>query len=298
MKTVKIKLHLRRKSAIICVAAFMATFLLISLVVSISVGADLSQLNALIHSKYEYSATAQSSTLDNTYLQYTAGISFTMAEDSQTRLNVEVLMQTESSEYTDTIYWNSGKLSKNRIAMSSGIAKRHGLKLGDVVYSKHIVDGTMCEYTIEALVPDISAARIEDNGTYYDGIIIMGYDERYANNISHYSIIFTKESIESVAEKCSEMPTDILYRDNEIFTIAKKIAPYLIIFVSVVVACVVGVVLFLTKALMYNFKRLAMLGAEFKPLNRAYYAISAGVGILLMLLSGIISIIIFARVVK
>ena len=79
MKAFNVNLHLRRKSILGCIAAFMATFLLIALVVSITVGTDMSQLNTLLRSKYEYSATAQRSTLENTYYQYNAGISFTQS---------------------------------------------------------------------------------------------------------------------------------------------------------------------------------------------------------------------------
>ena len=48
MKTFKVALHLRRKIALLCALAFATAFLLLSIIASISVSDDLSQINALM----------------------------------------------------------------------------------------------------------------------------------------------------------------------------------------------------------------------------------------------------------
>ena len=63
----------------------------------------------------------------------------------------------------------------------------------------------------------------KEQGVMADYVIIMGYDERYTANISYSCIIFTNEPIEVVAEVCSKMPTDMLYREDEIITVVIKI---------------------------------------------------------------------------
>lgn len=296
MKTFKAALHLRRKIALLCALAFVTAFLLLSIIASISVSTDLSQINALMRSKYDYSATAQSSTLENTYYQYNAGISFAVTEDSGTRLNAEVLMQTEANGYSDAAFWNSKMLSQYGVAVSKGIADSHGLTVGDVIYSKHIVDGTIHQYTIEDILPAVTTARVTSTDNRSDGILIMGYDEQYAINISHISIIFTDEPIEAAAVKCSEMPTNILYRDDEILTIVKHSIPYILLFVFLAAACMAAVALILTKEVSHNFKRLAASGAGYRSLNNAYYKLITGIGAGLILLSGIISAVSFAIV--
>lgn len=293
MKNYKLNLHLRRQGALLCVAAFLAAFLLSSLIVSVSVSDDLSQLNALLCSKYEYSATAQSSTLENTYYQYNAGISFTPTEDSQTRFDVDVLMQTESNGYSDAIFWNSEDLGRHCVAVSKCVADRHGLNVGDVIYSKHIVDGSTYGYTIEKILPAITTVRVTPGGNHSNGVIVMGYDEQYASNISHISILYANDSIEIVAEKCSEMPTNILYRSDEIITLVKQVAPYLGIYILLAAIGVVSVVAFLSKNIAHNFKRLVTSGADFSTINRAYYKMMAGTGFAIVALSGIISAAIF-----
>lgn len=296
MKTFNAALHLRRKTALLCALAFVAAFLLLSIITSISVNADLSQINALMRSEYDYSATAQSSSLENTYYQYNAGISFTVAEDSGTRLNADVLMQTEANGYSDAVFWNSKPLSRYGVAVSKGMADSHGLTVGDVIYSKHIVDGTIHQYTIEDILPAVTTARVTSTGNHSDGILIMGYDEQYATNISHISIIFTDEPIEAAADKCSEMPTNILYRDDEILTLVKHSIPYMLLFVFLTAVCMTVVTLILIKEVSHNFKRLAASGAGYRSLNNAYYKLIMGIGVGLILLSGIISAVSFAIV--
>ena len=255
-----VNLHLRRKSILGCIAAFMATFLLISLAVSLPVGTDMSQLNTLLRSKYEYSATAQRSTFENTYYQYNAGISFTQSADAQTRFNAEILMQTEEGNYSNAIYWNTTKLNGNGVAVSKNIADRHGLNVGDTIFSKHIVDGVTKAYIIEKILPAVTSARVSENGKHSDGIIVMGYDEQYAANISYSCIIFTNEPIEIVAEGCSEMPTDMLYRGDEIITVIMRILPYLLVFVLGAAVLVVIAMVLLSKSVAGNFKRLVSSG--------------------------------------
>ncbi len=285
MRAFMANLHLRRKSTMACIAAFTATFLLISLVVSTAVGADMSQLNALLRSEYEYSATAQNSTLENTYYQYNAGISFTIAESSQSRLNAEVLMQTEEGYYSNAVYWNTTALSSNGIAVSENIADSHELSVGDVIYSKHIVDGTTRAYIIEKILPAVTSVRVAESGKHSDGIIVMGYDEQYAMNISYNCIIFTNDPIELLAEGCSEMPTAILYRDDEIATVAMRILPYMLVYVFMAMVLVAITVIFISKSVAGNFKRLAASGAEFGAVNRAYYKATIGVGMGVTLVS-------------
>lgn len=289
VNTFAANLHPHRKRILWCIAAFLATFLLISLAVSVAVGTDMSQLNTLLRSKYEYSATVQHSSLENAYYQYNAGISFTISEDSKARFNVEVLMQTEESNYSDAIYWNTAKLTCDGVAVSKNIADRHGLNVGDTIFSKHIVDGVTKAYTIEKILPVVTSARISGNSQHSDGIIVMGYDERYITNISYSCIIFTSKPIEIVAEGCSDMPTDILYREDEIITVVMKILPYLFVYVIAAAVLVVITMVSISKSVAGNFKRLASNGADFGALNHAYYKITIGIGIGLVITSLIVS---------
>lgn len=296
MKAFVVNLHLRRKSILGCITAFMTTFFLLSLAVSITVGTDMSQLNALLRSKYEYSATAQRSTLENTYYRYNAGISFTQSADAQTRFNTEILMQIKEGNYSNTIYWNTTKLNGNGVAVSKNIADRHGLNVGDTIFSKHIVDGVTKAYIIEKILPAVTSARVSGNGKHSDGVIVMGYDEQYAANISYSCIIFTNEPIEVVAEGCSEMPTDILYREDEIITVVMRILPYFLVFVLGAAALVVITMIFFSKSVAGNFKRLVSSGADFGALNHAYYKITIGTGMGLVIISVIISVASFGMV--
>lgn len=92
------------------------------------------------------------------------------------------------------------------------------------------------------------------------------------------------------------MPTDILYRENEIITVAMRILPYLLVFVLGAAALVVIAMIFLSKSVAGNFKRLVSSGADFDVLNHAYYKITIGTGMGLVIISVIISVASFGMV--
>ena len=139
MKTAGVTLHLCQKIAVTCTIAFVAIFLLLTTIVSISITADLVQLNSLLQSDYVYSATTSSVTADDAYYQYQAGITFSPAEDAKGGINAEVVMQTADSHYTDLVYWNTHRLEQDGVAISANIANENCLEVGDTMFSKNII---------------------------------------------------------------------------------------------------------------------------------------------------------------
>ena len=85
------------------------------------------------------------------------------------------------------------------------------------------------------------------------------------------------------------MPTDMLYRRDEIITVIMRILPYLLVLVLGATVLVVIAMVFLSKSVAGNFKRLASSGADFGALNHAYYKITIGTGMGLVIISVIIS---------
>ena len=92
------------------------------------------------------------------------------------------------------------------------------------------------------------------------------------------------------------MPTDILYRGDEIIAVIMKILPYLLAFVLGAAALVAIAMVFLSKSIAGNFKRLVSSGADFGALNYAYYKITIGTGMGLVIISVIVSAVSFGMV--
>lgn len=272
---------------------FSVISILLSVIASVSTNRDFIQLKALMCSDYEYTAIMRMPIDQDNYYQFNAGVYFMPSPHAETGLNAEVLMQDTEVEYTDSVYWNPGKLGNYDIAISQNIAIDNGLEIGDKLYSKHIVDGIIYEYSVAEILPDAANVRASEENNYNDGIIVMGFDKQYIENITHHSIVFTKESVDVLASKYSDMPESILYRTDEMLHVFKELLPYLVLFVVLSILNVAGLVFFITKEVAHNFKRLIVLGFEEKMLNQSYIRLVMGNGIMALIVSFFVSVVIF-----
>lgn len=249
---------------------FAMSLSLIGVFAAISVNRYYAQLNSLLNSDYEYSVTSRNPLSQDSYYQFNAGINYSVSSESDTSLNADILMQSEETQYTKSVDWNARKLDTYGVAVSEGIAKAENLKVGDKIFSKHIVDGEIHSYTIEQILPDIIFKRVSSERTYSDGLIIMGTDDKYVDNISHSFVSYTNTPIEELARELSEVPENILYRSDEILTIVKEMIPYLVLFLLLSVVMAVMLTRQLTKEIKHNFRRLMTLGYAKNQLDASY----------------------------
>jgi hypothetical protein len=133
----------------------------------------------------------------------------------------------------------------------------------------------MSEYTVTQLLPYFPGTGISNAFSYSDGVIVMGYDSRYEQNISHTTVFFTNESITDLADKYSETPVNIVYRDDMIATTKGKLLPHLILLVFFGIVLTVVFVYTLLQAVVCDYKRLIMLGFRKRDLNMAFNAYSS-----------------------
>lgn len=246
---------------------FSLVAIIISIIIGISIRSYVNELYVLNNSNYLYSVTTRDSVNIDDYYQYDAGICFTLTENANRSINAEVLMQEKATEYTNNVYWNANKLENNEVAISKSIADNNKIGIGDCIYSKHVVNGDIIEYSIAQIIPDVVAPRIEEMSDFSSGVIIMGFDDNYANNISHSYLTFTNENINDLV---NYVPENIVYREDEIIILLRKTAPYLSVFALLNMVIALAVVLFACKEVKANFLRLIMLGFDKKLLNQAY----------------------------
>lgn len=264
-------------------------------VISTATGSSIAGMDSLFHSEYSYSAIAGDSTADNAYYRFAGGISFILQPEASVGLNGEVIMQTAQGVYTDLVDWNTDRLDQHAVAISRSLANKNDLQKGDLIYSKHLVDGRIHTYTIQALLPTVTSTRSIEKGSHTDGIILMGYDELYTSNMSHTCIIFTEEPVDVLTQQCSSLPEAIVYRQEEVLSVLQNIAPYLAVYLLVGALCTLGLVSFLTKAVSRNFKRLVMLGHGQALLNRGYYSCIWKPGFLALGVNALVSAVAFMR---
>lgn len=275
------------KKTVITVSIFTLISFILMLSLMLSVNRYAIQLNAYLHSNYDYSVMMRDTVYKDDYYKFNAGIVFMLSVDANTSLNADVVMQSKDSLYTDMIVWNTDILSTNGVAVSENIAKSNGLNLGDLIYSKHIVCDEKRAYYIEKIIPEATRIRKINDVKDSDGIIIMGYDELYIDNIMHNSIVFTRDSINDLSELGSF--ENIIYRDDEIIESIKRITPYLILILFFSVVVTVIFVNVLIGFIAGNFRRMIMLGIERKKLNADYYRIVGIVGMVWIIASFILS---------
>lgn len=289
MKSKNINLHMEPKRALAIMLFFALLFSLVGIVSAVTMKTDCAQVTSLLRSDYIYSATAVNSSLEDDFYQFDAGISFMLSEDAQASINAEILMQSAESDYTGSIDWSAESLSIYEVALTEGLARQNNLEIGDKIYSKHIVDGAVHEYTVDQILPELTSVRITDGRGYTRGIIIMGFDSQYIEGISHRSIVFSRESIDELTNRVSGTPERIVYRSDEITAIVMGLLPYFLLFGILSVIFAVVLILIITKAVKYNFKRLTILGFGKIELNSAYNRLAYTVGLASIIIAAVIT---------
>lgn len=279
MKNKNVDFHMERKRTLAVMFFFALLLSVIGMFAIVTIGTDCANLSSLLRSDYSYSVIASNLVFKDNYYKFDAGINFMLSEDAKSSINCEVLMQSADSDYTDSVDWNPKELSKYGVAVTEGIAKKNGIKIDDKLYSKHIADGTVHEYRVEQILPELTSTRITDARGSTNGIIVMGYDSSYTENFVHKSLIFTENSIEDLTIMISGTPESIVYRSDEILSVAIKLLPYLLLFTLIYVLLVITLIFIITKEVKYNFKRLIILGFKKSELNSAYNGLAYTIGI-------------------
>ena len=292
MKCKKIDLHMDKKRALVLMLFFALAYFCVFLFAVLSIDKESAQLSSLLRSDYEYSAVSAKPILRDDYYRLNAGIGFSTTSDSKTGINAEVLMQSKDSQYTSSVEWNADKLTPSSVAITKGIAKANNLQVGNSIYSKHVVDGTVHEYTIEEILPEVSASKYSEKGAFTAGIIIMGYDQAYIDNITHTTLLYTKEPINEISLRLSETPLDLLYRSDEIAFCFRIALPYWILFILIAILITVLLVILLTRMVSHNYKRLMTLGFDDKELNKSFYRMIFGESITSILMAFFLLIVI------
>lgn len=277
------------KRALLLIVSFSSIALLLNIVFALSTDSACAQLDSLLNSKYDYSVTAKYPVEKDEYYQFNAGISFTLFDEANTSMNVDVVMQAVEAEYTDLISWNSKNLAASEVAVSRSAAREYGLSISDKIYSKHIVSGSVCEYSVVEILPEATCVRNSKTKNYNKGIIIMGYDDVYADNVSYINLIFTSTPI---GELSTNVPENIIYRKDEISLNTRAMVPYLLVVTVLLIVLVCGQAVLLTKELKHNFQRLAVLGFGKRELDRSCRRLVGGPGIISIIISTLVFLVV------
>lgn len=272
---------------------FSLVTIFINFVIGIVIYPYLAQLKSILNSKYEYSVITKDAIGSDDYYKYDAGICFTIAADKDNSINADIVMQVNGTYYSDNVSWNVEELDKYEVAISEGLANENNLSIGDSIFSKHIVSSEVHNYSIAKIIPDQLVARVTDANANNNGIIIMGYDEEYKDNISYSVIAFTNEDINALTNYA---PSKIVYREDEISSMLLKMLPYLLVIVLLSALISLIELLLNRKEIKANFIRLATLGANKKKLNKAYYKCLWTYGIASIIVGAVISYIVLSLV--
>lgn len=278
------------------IALFSLLSFIISLVFFISLKANLMQLNSLLKSSYQYSAIVDEIKEINTYFRYNIGIDYAVNPDLKVGINAESIMQTLGAYYTNAVYWNAKNLKEHEVAISKGISQIYNLKEGEHIYSKSVVDGKVHEYLIAQILPNVTTSRMQKEHNYTDGIIIMGYDSKYVDNVSHKILLFSNGNVNSLLGNNEKNVTNIIYREDEISIVCKEIVLYCILLVILIILITIGFVETIKENIKYNFKRLVMLGFNDNILSKTFDAFILGNGTVFIIASSIMLLLVLHNI--
>ncbi len=289
MKRKTINLHTDRKMALLLMVLFSALMLIFNTGLALATNGSAAELSILLRSDYDYSVTTQKGFGTNDYYLFNAGISFASSRDSNMSFNADVVMQVRDSGYSNEVAWNADVLSCNGVAVSEGIARSNKLHIGDIIYSKHNVDGTIHEYTIEQILPEVLHVRLTSHRSFTNGVIVMGYDELYEENISHSLLTFTRMPFNDLASIDGMAVQNIAYRDDEVAFVVQSLFPYWTVFLLLSVLVSIISCYIHSKGVSHNFRRLITLGFERETLNKAFLKYTFLPGCISVLISLLLS---------
>ncbi len=292
MKSMCVSFHANKRTTLLITTTCFLSLLFVSLLAMISTNENIAELLALLKSKYNYSAVMNSANENDSYIQVDAGITFTIAPGSSNSLNATVLMQGLDTEYTDLISWNANKLSHYGVAISNGLARKNGLEIGDIIYSKHVVTNETQEYSVEEILPEVITSRVQNKKMFNSGLIIMGYDSQYSENISCSTLLFTDKSINELSNDLSNSLREIIYREDEVILVTRALAPYVLLFFVLAIIAMILFVQFLSKSIKHNYKRLISLGYDSEILNGPYNRFICVTGCTAILCADVIMVVI------
>lgn len=273
LKRISNSFHMSHKKALYLIASFSLVLSVLFLLVSVIIRPKLLHLETLVKSQYLYSALVEESNIADSYYQFDAGISFILSTTDKMSINADVVMQLDKEDYTDAVLWSAKELQSREVAISRDISREYNLEVGDLIYAKHIVTGEICDYVVKQIVPYVSAKRFIRGYSYTNGIIIMGYDSIYCDNIAYKTIIYTTNDINRINSLVEGMPTKIVYRSEEIKDLIWELLPYILIQIVLSVFIMISLVRIIKKWIRSYHKRLLTMGADYKQLNKAYYSV-------------------------
>ena len=297
MKNNRIDLHAEPRMIMLVALLFTLVSLFLTSFLMISVNDDCIQLYSLFQSDYDYSAITTDLVDEHGFYQFDAGMDFILSTDADKSLNADIIMQSNAPVQQNQVCWDTDTLSTYGIAVSRNLANANDIQIGDRLYSKHIVNGELCEYTVEQILPETMRVRESEDKKYRKGIIIMGYDAQYIENVTYGCVVFSNHPFNEFAAKCTSTPDKILYKEDELQISLLRMLPYLVIMGLISIGATVLCVYLLHKQVSYNFRRLAMLGFEKKLLNRSLKRSITGVTVLSVIISLLCSSWIFIIVV-
>lgn len=158
---------------------------------------DYRQLAFLEGEKYLYSFDTVGSVGQNDYLNCTGKMSISADGVLGVGILADVLMLLPGSEYTDLAPFFA-ELDSDECAISANLAGKQGISLGDKLYSKHRVSEKTVSYTVSAILPECYGVVEGGSSSTGRGVILVGYDGLFKENILCENIAFTDISPSAV----------------------------------------------------------------------------------------------------
>jgi hypothetical protein len=255
----EVQLHIEAKISLFSVLLFSILSISLSFLFIVPTNNQWIQLISLIRAPYDYTAIIDKPIGVDDYYVYESGIVFMVSTTSDFRINAEILMQTDGSDYSPLMPLPREHLDAHEVAISQNIAVANGLKTGDKLFSKHLVSSRSTEYTIKQILL-ASIAPQSEKARYSDGVILMGFDEAYVSNIAHRIVVFSSSRVMDLSDIYGVYPFSIEYRSDVIWnTIKDLISPTLIAILSSIIVVLLQSCFF-ARCCRHNYKRLLLLG--------------------------------------
>lgn len=271
---------------------FLAVIMIVS---SLSLERIYKQLNYYSLDNTKYVIEVNQSVKQNDYLNCSS-VTFYCNEDLNNSLYTENFMIINDTNYQETLpFYLSKPLGEREIAVSYNIAKEYRLTKGSIIYSKNNIINQVLEYKVVEIIP-ICYGVLKVDYKLNHGIIIMGYDETYEENVENSYISF-----------CANDPTKLIQENKanliSFINISEQKKPLLNKFI---INLIIGILVIILFTIVYKiihkklqtsyYEYLAIKGSPIKKIKFIIFLDIIIPGAISLLIASIISVVVISKV--
>ena len=192
-----------------------------------------SYLKFLNDSKWNYSVVVDKCLPEDTYGLLDRTLSFSESRELNDPLNAVVLMEMGNThtQYDFLAACDIDTIASSEIAVSKNILELNNLQVGDYLYCRNKINNQIEEYRISFSLPTLYGVSKTDV-SYEKGVMIIGNNQEYVNNLSFKNIYFYSEDSSMINDNGALIAGELTSKSSIKSAISKEHSIYSLVTIA------------------------------------------------------------------